>query len=220
MSKKNLRPTFNLDDNEEKPVKAGGIIFYRFTKNDMELLLMESRGMIEDLGGCSDNSDKSICETVAREVDEESNNMFEKDDVMERIEKSNVHIYMKKSKYVVFLLQATPDETKFKSKDFGEIETHDDIPRIVRWIPLSVFLQPEVVQHKINWRLKSNALFNKLKEIKNDKKMSVNLFKTSEQSKSSKSNDSDSDSNSDSDSSVESVKPKPKTKNTKTKAKN
>lgn len=106
MSKK-ARPSFNLDDDKDKPVTAGGVLFYRQTDNTIDLLMVDSRGGYEDLGGCVDSKDKTVLHTVSREVEEESNEQFIKKNVLKRVKKCNDYIYMKRSKYVVYILPAT-----------------------------------------------------------------------------------------------------------------
>lgn len=178
--------TFNLDNNEEHPVSAGGVLFYRKSKKSIDLLLVSSRGMFEDLGGRVDAADKTIFETVSREVKEESNKQFSKRDILKRVKACNNYIYMARSKYVVYILPATDEEAKLESSAFGDREIHDDIARTIKWIPLKNFLQKEVIEHKLNWRLKSKQLFDKLKQIENRVLSCKSVFSSSEDSNGSK----------------------------------
>jgi hypothetical protein len=75
---KNNRPTFYLNDDPEKPLRASGVLFYRFDMEEMDykLLLIYSRDKYEDFGGCTDDVDDNIKETAVREVEEESNKIF------------------------------------------------------------------------------------------------------------------------------------------------
>ena len=184
------KKTFYLDKDEKKPVVAGGVILYRFVKDQhMELLLIESRGNYEDFGGCADDDDENIFAMVAREAFEESNKLLD----FELIKKRLTHAqfaYAEKSKYVVYVIKATKGEERLNGSDFGDKEIHDNIARLVKWIPLDTFLMKEVIQNKLNWRLKNTTLFNILKDIKNDKKCDTSMFSNS--SKNSKS-DSDND---------------------------
>jgi hypothetical protein len=172
------RKTFYLNKDKEKPITAGGVILYRFVKNNMELLLADSRGAYEDLGGCVDDNDKNIYETVSREAYEESNKLLSKTKIKNRL-KDAPSMYAPRSKYVVYIIEANGDEAMLKCADFGEKELHDDIFRKIRWIPLDTFLLPETIKHKLNWRLKNTILFSKLKEIKNNKNLDINLFSAS-----------------------------------------
>ena len=172
------RKTFFLNKDKEKPITAGGVILYRFVKNNMELLLADSRGVYEDLGGCVDDNDKNIYDTVSREAYEESNKLLSKTKIKNRL-KDAPSMYAPKSKYVVYIIEANHDESMLKCTDFGEKELHDDIFRKIRWIPLDTFLLPEIIKHKLNWRLKNTILFNNLKAIKNNKNLDINLFSAS-----------------------------------------
>jgi hypothetical protein len=169
------KKTFYLDENKEQPVTSGGVILYRFVKGNMELLLVESRGGFEDLGGRIDDDDDNIYTTVAREAYEESNELLSKITIKKRIKEAQF-AYMERSKYVVYIIEANKKEIKLISDDFGDIEEHDNIARKIKWIPVETFLLAEVIKHKLNWRLKNKALFDILKFIKNDKKCNVSMF--------------------------------------------
>lgn len=164
---------FYLGKGEDKPVVAGGVILYRFIGQEMEILLSENRGYYEDLGGCTDEDDDNIIATVTREAFEESNKLL--NIKLKRLEDGEF-AYMEKSKYVVYVIKATKKEEALDSDDFGDKEIHDDINRTIKWISLDTFLKKEVIQYKLNWRLKNKALFDILKNIKKDKKNDVNLF--------------------------------------------
>jgi hypothetical protein len=171
--KKDDRPIFKINGQE---VKAGGIIFYRYTDKSIDLLLINSERTIEDIGGCTEKGDIDIYYTVARVVEEESNNQFNKKKIIKRIKhESTEYIISQKSKYIIFILKATKSEEKLKKEDFGNKEIHDDIKRQIKWIPLDFFLKGDIIKNKLNWRLKNAILFNKLKEIK-DKKFGKNVF--------------------------------------------
>ena len=164
-NKKN-RKAFYLETDVEKkvPLTAGGVIIYKIIKNEVYLLLSQSRGMFEDLGGCVDDEDESIRETVAREADEESNGKIKKKEVLARLNDAK-HVEIIKSKYIVYVIKATNEEEKLVEEDFGTKEFHDNIDRIIKWVKLSSFLLPEVIKFKLNFRLKNNYLFALLKNI-------------------------------------------------------
>lgn len=172
------KKTFYLDDDKKQQVTSGGVLLYRFVKGNMELLLVESRGGLEDLGGQIDNDDKDIYSTVAREANEESNELLSKITIKRRIKKAQF-AYIEKSKYVVYVIEADKKEIKLSSSDFGDTELHENILRKIKWIPLDIFLLPDIIKHKLNWRLKNRALFDILKQIKNDKKCDINMFSES-----------------------------------------
>jgi len=169
------RKTFYLNSDKDKPITAGGVILFRIIKNDIELLLADTRGTFEDLGGCVDKLDKDILTTVAREAFEESNELLNKRKIKSRL-KAETPVYVEKMKYVVYVIEANDDEKKLASGDFGSIEHHDQIERTIKWIPLSILIIPEIFRDKLNWRIKNRKIFDKIKEKKEDKKINSNLF--------------------------------------------
>lgn len=211
MSNKDKK-TFYLNKDKEKPITAGGVIIYRFVSGNMELLMADTRGNYEDLGGRCDKVDKDICTTVAREASEESNELLDKRSIKKRL-KDEIPIYMPKMKYVVFVIEATKEEAKLVSSDFGDKELHDDIERKIKWIPLDIVQSKEIFKDRLAWRLKSRNLMEKLKSIKSESKITISLFKTP--STNSTQTNSSSSSDSSDDELEEETKPKPAKKSTK-----
>ena len=163
----NKRVIFNIkpkDSDIEVPITSGGVILYRRNK-ELELLLITNRGKYEDLGGRADISDKNIYETVAREAYEESNNLINKKSILDRI-KTSEYFISKTAKYIVFIIEANQEESKLLSEQFGNIEIHDNIPRIISWIPISEFLDTKTIKDKMNFRLKNRYIFEYLKSLK------------------------------------------------------
>jgi len=70
---------------------------------------------------------------------------------------------------------------ELKKSDFGDREIHDDIKRKVYWIPLKKILLPEIIKGKLNFRLRSRVLFDKLKHIESNKMFENELFTESDQ---------------------------------------
>lgn len=157
------RHSFNIDGNT---IYAGGLIIYRINNGELELLLMKSRGKYEEFGGTINREDKDIFDTVAREVDEESNGVIKYDSVIDRI-KTCSYVCAKKSKYIVFLLKANEYEKIMTSNMFGNREIHDNIERTVHWIKAKNFYN-FVKQKEVNFRIVSKALFDKINEIEFD----------------------------------------------------
>jgi len=154
------RYSFTIDDNI---IYAGGVIVYRINNNNVELLLMKSRGKYEEFGGTINKEDKYIYDTVAREVDEESNSIIKYESVIERI-KTSTYVCSKRSKYIIYLLKASPQEHLMTSDMFGNKEIHDDIERTVQWIKLKDFYAL-IKQKEVNFRIVTKLLFDKLNEI-------------------------------------------------------
>ena len=179
------------------------MIIYRITNNKFDLLLSEARGLYEDLGGRTDDDDKDIISTVSREAYEESNKLLDIKSIKKRIKNADPPIYMKRSKYAVYIIEATKEEAKLKSEKFGNRELHDDVPRKIKWIPLTKFMLPDILKYKINFRLKNKLLFDKLKSLALEKKMSINMFSSSSE-KTTDSDDTDESESSDDSSESES----------------
>jgi hypothetical protein len=176
MSKKKDKKLFYYNDDENLPITSGGVIIYKFNSDGlMELLLSDTRGGFEDLGGLCEFKDKNIQSTAAREASEESNKILNKNSIKKRI-KNQQPIYIKKSKYIIFIIQATPEEEKLICKDFGDKEIHDNILRKIKWLPLTEFLTPEIIKYKMNWRIKHRQIFDKLKSIKNNSSITKDMF--------------------------------------------
>jgi len=170
MTKSKSRPVFNIrsNDDEDVVVSAGGVILYRINNNQLELLMMTNRGKYEDLGGTTDNRDKDIYDTIAREVWEESNELIDEKSIRSRIEAMALEkdmIISKTSKYVLFIMKANSSEKKLTSEQFGDREIHDDIPRTVDWISIDEFLKKETIKDKLNFRLKNKNVFDYLRKL-------------------------------------------------------
>jgi hypothetical protein len=163
---KTKRKTFYHKDDEEKPIRAGGVLLYKYVDDSIELLLITNRGLYEDIGGCVDNEDKDIYDTVSREVEEETNEVITYDAIKDRLYDADC-VYSKGSKYIIYIVEATDEEASHHSDIFGNIEIHDNIKRTISWIPLKTFLNKDVIKYKLNFRIKNSYLFNKLKNLPN-----------------------------------------------------
>jgi hypothetical protein len=136
----------------ENPCKAGGVMFYRHIKNDIELLMINMNGRYEDFGGKTDPRDASIKETIAREVFEESNGVFTRGFVHSQIKGKGV--YMRSGKYLLYFIEL---HERIDVSKFGTIETTEQIPRTVEWIESNLFLSRNINIHP---RLRSPLIFS------------------------------------------------------------
>lgn len=158
------RPTFYYHDH---PVRAGGVIFFRFRKKRLQLLLIESKRGIEDIGGCSDAIDTCSDDMVARETDEETNQVVTKEEVHRLFKKKPVvHFYSKQSKYLFHIIRATKRIGRLTSDLFGDREYHDDIERSIGWVNYPF------VDKKLQYRMKEWGLHKILKAIEKGKPLS------------------------------------------------
>jgi len=173
MSKtKKDRKTFYIDEKETQSIRAGGVLLYRIVDGRVDILLMNNKGCYEDLGGCTDDDDDDLYDTVSREVYEESNKKISKKSICKRIHTAD-YIYMPRSKYIIFILEATKDEAELTQYDFGTKEIHDNFERTIQWIPLDIFLSQDIIKYKLNFRLKNKQLFTKLRELNTGAKLTI-----------------------------------------------
>lgn len=171
------KKTFYLESNKDKPITAGGVMIYRMNNKEIEVLLVDSRGTFEDLGGRVDTKDRNILSTVAREAFEESNELLNKRKIKSRL-KVAPFVYVEKMKYVVYIIPANSNEKSLISSDFGDTEIHDNISRTIKWFPLGVLTKSDIFREKLNWRIKNRKIFDILKKIKEENQISINIFST------------------------------------------
>lgn len=151
------RPTFYYKDKEDCELRAGGLIPYRFNteSNEYDFLMIKSRGKYEDFGGRTDMRDKCIEDTVAREVEEESNKIIKKGEINKIIKDPSFpekhKLYTKYSKYIVYLIET---KKNYNPKKFGTKEFHDNIYRTVEWVPYSKLIDKEFINKQLHFRLK------------------------------------------------------------------
>jgi len=155
-----MRQVKFLEDDISKPITAGGLLLYKIDKlGNLKLLLIKKKGMYEDIGGKIDLGDKTIYDTVAREVGEETNNVISNSSIKDRLLVAP-YFYVNHSKYVIYVVKANSDERLFKKYDFGKTELHDNIQRIIKWTHFRKFMK-----EKMNWRMRNKQLFDKLYDL-------------------------------------------------------
>lgn len=158
----NKRPTFYYNNNKDHPIRAGGVLFYYKGKGEAQLLMIKNHisNKYEDFGGKTDSQDKTIYDTIAREVEEESNNIFDKDHIINKI-KQNHHAHFCFGKYLLYLVELDEyvDPTKF-----GDLEIHDNLPRTVEWIPISDILSKKFRNGCLHLRLRHKVFYDTLQQ--------------------------------------------------------
>lgn len=162
----NKRPTFYYTINQRKyPIRAGGVMFYKKNDDNIELLMIhnQERNRYEDFGGCTDEKDKSIEETIAREAEEESNKVFKKNDIIQRLRFAR-SAYCNSSKYLMYFVQVNNIEAEFTSNQFGDKETHDNISRTIDWYPLEDVLKEDFIQN-LNPRVNNKYVIKALENL-------------------------------------------------------
>lgn len=165
------KKVFSFKDPETETiseVKAGGAMpyIYDLTNKDLSFLMIVDGDKYCDFGGKIDPKDANIQETISREVFEESNGIFKKRYILDKIKKLD-GIYSQHSKYLLYLFEA---DKYYDPKQFGKIEFHDNIPRTVEWVTFSNLMKFEFLQNKLHARLKYKNFFKEIKKINSDLK--------------------------------------------------
>jgi 8-oxo-dGTP pyrophosphatase MutT (NUDIX family) len=144
------RPTFSYLKDNNKPIRAGGVIIYRKINNQIEFLLIKKLiGNIEryeDIGGKTDKEDIDELDTIARETFEETNNIISQSVIKKQLEFSK-SCYNLKSKYVLYFIKANKYEKKLKAEIFGNVELHDSIHRTIEWVNSKLIIDKIINLH-------------------------------------------------------------------------
>jgi 8-oxo-dGTP pyrophosphatase MutT (NUDIX family) len=143
------RPRFIEDGNY---VFAGGVLFYRYNKNRIEVLVSKKKDQYEDIGGKTDPYDLSILHTAAREVEEETNAIIKSRHITPLLYKAK-KLYSVQNKYVLYLVKANKYIRKLTTNQFHTHELLYDIPRTIHWVPLM-----ELHSKKLHPRLYMNDI--------------------------------------------------------------
>lgn len=182
-NKKDSYIRYKYVDNLNNQITSGGILFYRLNNNNKEFLLIENkdRNKYEDFGGCVEDKDSNIYDTIRRELLEESNNIFSNylnnEDIMKLIDNSD-RLYNKNNKYLL-LINSIPNEMKnIDLKKFGTKENHDNINRVLKWVPEEKLLNRDF-RNNLNYRLLFKDFLNYLYSSKNNTPIFKNIVKKS-----------------------------------------
>lgn len=116
-------------------ITAGGCLFYKIVDGEIWLLLIKysspEHPLLDDFGGKADITDRSIMQTIMRELSEETNGIITGEDI-EHLVNVSPAFYNKQSKYYVKVVCVDnsfyPDTTVF-----GDFEGVDYISRTVGW---------------------------------------------------------------------------------------
>ena len=161
------RPTFYYND---KPVRAGGILFYVNNNGRKEYLLRKGKKHWGDVGGKTDKVDNSILDTIVREVVEETNfklldHSHTKKEAREALEKilettPNLDTYYSDISKYILLVCELPIETRHLSmKRFGLAETTCVMKHYFRWWS---FIDRKKLHPRLRFHREYYQIFNKL----------------------------------------------------------
>lgn len=112
-------------------MKAAGILFYRVLEdNTVQLLLRNSKGKgFADLGGKIEDCDRDIYDIAAREAWEESNKVFDVNELQKKIRNQEGY-YIVAAKYCMFYCEIGNHDTN----EFGDTEIVTNQSHEFQWI--------------------------------------------------------------------------------------
>jgi hypothetical protein len=129
-----------------KKYLGAGIIIYH--NNKYLLQKVKNKNAWEDFGGKTDKKDKNIIETAFRECEEESNNILNRNYLIDLIEKNPDRCYylLQDNLYFLYMIYISKKEKEFlENQDFGDFETYDNIERKVSWVSKKENFHPRIL---------------------------------------------------------------------------
>ena len=143
------RPTFYVDSDVKKPVRASGIVPYTYLNCVLHVLLLETmwpdtkEPYFEDFGGKTDRRDKNSYDTACRECEEESNNILNL-----RTKKPTHRYYFPAGKYLCYLVPVQGKMEDFRMERLGK--AGDDSISKASWISVKDLSKINLHQ-RLNW---------------------------------------------------------------------
>lgn len=149
------RPTFYYNRQE---IRGSGILFYYLYRGRRFYLFRREHGRWCDIGGKTDQRDKSPLETAVRECCEETNgHMFDErhskvecyEECMRLIRRDRpVVLYSPRAKYLVHVVRISPELGR-NMKRFGRIETHTNQKHFFKFMTVPYRIHPRL------WKIKN-----------------------------------------------------------------
>ena len=127
--------------------------------------MIHNNDRYEDFGGRTDVMDKTIQDTIAREVEEESNCVFHREEIKSYLSDENI-IRIHNSKYLLYFVEL---DKRYDPAVFGDREFHDGFDRTVEWIPYKQITNKDFVKNSLHYRLRNKPFFDGLRRC-------INLF--------------------------------------------
>lgn len=180
-NKKDNYTRYKFVDNYSNEITSGGVLFYKNNNDNRDFLMIKNidRNKYEDFGGCVDNKDNNVIETIIRELLEESNNVFNKflnKNDLEKLLINSSKYYNTNNKYLLIIAKLPLSMNSIDLKDFGNKEKHDNINRCVEWVNEDELLSREF-RDKLNYRLLFKDFLNylyknkKISQLKKNKNL-------------------------------------------------
>ena len=127
-------------------IKAGGILFYKIINDVPEFLLIRESEFISDLGGKTEIYDDTIYDTIAREVNEETNSILDKETILKILYDNNKFFYVYKSKYLLFLIDFNKYCHKLNDINGKEFFWTNALNTIHKLNPRILAIKPKILQ--------------------------------------------------------------------------
>ncbi len=156
------RRLFYYEDDIEKPISAGGVLLFKKDEVLVQKIQKDDTFQYSDFGGKTDLEDKSIMETIARELGEEMNfGIIDKKDgknmdsvgikkfLQNGLKKK---LYFPNAKYFLIFVQFNENKYSLSMDQIGQQEELDQIPRTVEWITFQQFIDSHF-SHNLHPRL-------------------------------------------------------------------
>lgn len=164
-----------LEKEKNKTVDTMGVIIYKKNGKEMAVLITLKGSKYEDLCVKYEENTNDTNDTLIQGIRARTNNKI--NITIDRIQNAR-SVYIPRSKHLVFILEAIEDEIKLMKEDFGTKEQTEDKPRIIGWINRSELTKHAVIHFKLNQRIKSKELFDKLLNIERSFRMTYKLFRS------------------------------------------
>lgn len=161
--------------NKSMSILTMGVIIYKKSGKDLSILITLKDAKYEDMYMNYDQADTNPCKTMIQGIKMRTNDKI--CIAMERI-KNGYSVYIPKSKHLVFIIEADNNEMKLVKEDFGFSDHGDNKYRTIGWINRSELAKSSVIHFKLNQRIKSKTLFDKLYNIESNFRISCKLFRS------------------------------------------
>lgn len=152
------RKIFNINNIS---VTAGGILLYRYRDDKVQFLMIQKKGIHEDIGGKATIRDIDIVETIRREIHEESNNIL---NIGRDRFYNSIRIINPGSKYCIYLLKANQNESNLNEEVFGKVEHYNGKERTFHWISMDEYFL-KLKNRRLNNRLYNRILSNNISKL-------------------------------------------------------
>ena len=152
-------------------INYAGVLIYKKENNKLKILVSENKGRFEDIGTQIDNDILSL----AYHIEKETNEQIKSINIIDRL-KLAPYIYFPKYNYIIYFIEASKDEKILKRDDFSEHSFYNGSIRYIGWMPRDKLFSSSTLKYKINHRLQSKSIINKIIDIEKQYKYKHKMF--------------------------------------------